>query len=46
MSVSILFEVQTTPDEPLHELLSEIDALPHISQTGETIHWWEVSTDD
>lgn len=29
MTVSILFEVQTTPDEPLHEMLTEIDALPH-----------------
>lgn len=29
MTVSILFEVQTTPDEPLHELLAEIDKMPH-----------------
>lgn len=29
MSVSIIFEVQTTPDEPLSDLLTEIDALPH-----------------
>lgn len=29
MTVSVLFEVQTTPDEPLHELLSEIDKMPH-----------------
>lgn len=29
MTVSVLFEVQTTQDEPLHAMLSEIDALPH-----------------
>lgn len=29
MTVSIIFEVQTTPDEPLNDLLAEIDALPH-----------------
>lgn len=29
MTVSILFEVQTTPDEPLHALLSDIDKMPH-----------------
>lgn len=29
MSVSIIFEVQTTPDEPLNDLLTEIDALPY-----------------
>lgn len=29
MTVSVLFEVQTTPDEPLHAMLSEVDALPH-----------------
>lgn len=29
MTVSIVFEVQTTPDEPLHAMLAEIDALPH-----------------
>lgn len=29
MTVSILFAVQTTPDEPLNDLLTEIDGLPH-----------------
>jgi len=29
MTVSIIFEVRTTPDEPLNDLLAEIDALPH-----------------
>lgn len=29
MSVAILFEVQATPDEPLHEILAEVDKLPH-----------------
>ncbi len=29
MTVSVIFEVQTTPDEPLNALLAEIDALPH-----------------
>jgi hypothetical protein len=29
MTVSIVFEVRTTPDEPLHAMLSEIDTLPH-----------------
>ena len=29
MTVSIVFEVQTTPEEPLHEMLTEIDKLPH-----------------
>jgi hypothetical protein len=29
MSVAVVFEVQATPDEPLHELLADIEALPH-----------------
>ena len=29
MTVSILFEVQATDDEPIRDLLAEIDALPH-----------------
>ena len=29
MTVSILFEVRATPEEPLNDLLSEIDRLPH-----------------
>lgn len=29
MTVSIAFEVQATPDEPMHELLAEVDALPY-----------------
>lgn len=29
MSVSIVFEVQATPDEPIHEMLKDIDQLPH-----------------
>lgn len=29
MTVAIVFEVQTTSDEPLHAMLQEIDALPY-----------------
>lgn len=29
MTVSIVFEVQATPDEPIAELLAEIARLPH-----------------
>lgn len=29
MTVSILFEVQASQDEPIRDLLAEIDSLPH-----------------
>ena len=29
MTVSVLFEVQATEDEPIRNLLAEIDSLPH-----------------
>ncbi len=29
MTVSVLFEVRATPDEPMHALLADVDALPH-----------------
>lgn len=29
MTVQVLFEVRVTPDEPLHDILVEVDKMPH-----------------